>query len=368
MSQQIDIKTQYGGEKRVSVYDWMRLIGTIFVVIGHSAYLNIQTSYGGVAYNLPENLSYVYNWNFFIWCRQMASWVYGFHMPLFFMLSGSVLAVKPLDSFDKVMKAKVKRLMIPYFVYGWLFMLPIKRLGHFYDNVSLINAMKGFLSGQDSGHLWFLPALFWCIIAFVILIKLFEKINICSLYLLLLSAGILQIFSSYISIDVLGLKTGLQYIFYFALGYAFECERKTQEKWNVKKIILAYIICLLLEVINYRYGILNNFFTIITGAFMTYILSGLFDCLFAEISKNNVWKFIIRNLFYVYLLHDPMNYVVLRLFMGRNLLTSGVGCVAYILFRTVVIFAACVFLGEAISRLKKYFAKIMADKTVAVSE
>ena len=33
--------------KRDTTYDWLRLIATIFVVIGHSAYLSMQTKYGG---------------------------------------------------------------------------------------------------------------------------------------------------------------------------------------------------------------------------------------------------------------------------------------------------------------------------------
>lgn len=42
---------------RVSVYEWMRIIGTIFVVIGHSGYLYISTKFGGINYALPAQLS-----------------------------------------------------------------------------------------------------------------------------------------------------------------------------------------------------------------------------------------------------------------------------------------------------------------------
>ena len=38
-------------------------------------------------------------------------------MPLFFMLSGAVLALRPLGRFDAVVQSKIKRLIIPYFVY-----------------------------------------------------------------------------------------------------------------------------------------------------------------------------------------------------------------------------------------------------------
>ena len=47
---------QSASTKRVTVYDWLRLIAMIFVVIGHSAYLEVPTRYGGVAYALPDNV------------------------------------------------------------------------------------------------------------------------------------------------------------------------------------------------------------------------------------------------------------------------------------------------------------------------
>lgn len=32
---------------RVELYDWIRILATIFVVIGHAAYIKITTIYGG---------------------------------------------------------------------------------------------------------------------------------------------------------------------------------------------------------------------------------------------------------------------------------------------------------------------------------
>ncbi len=346
------------GGGRVAVYDWLRLIATIFVVLGHGAYLNIQTTYGGAVYELPENLSHVYFWPVLVWWREIAGWVYGFHMPLFFMLSGAVLAIRPMGSFDQIFRAKTKRLLIPYFVYGWLFMLPVKRLGLFYDNASLIEAMRGFLSGEDSGHLWFLTALFWCMLVFVIIKKILDKMGVQSIYAVLLTAGAVQLLYTSIPFDILGLKSGLGYLFYFAVGYVFECERNTHDKWSIKTDLLAFAICLALEVINREYGILDKFFTIMTGSFMTYMAADICDGIFHGISENKVWKMIIRNLFYVYLFHDPMEYLVLRLFLGQGLLASGVGCIVYTLCRSFGVFAAAVFMGEIIRYLKKTGRKV----------
>lgn len=345
-------KCSESGGGRVTVYDWLRVIATIYVVIGHSAYLSISTTYGGVDYTLPDNLNIAYNSCLLTWLRWMSGWVYGFHMPLFFMLSGSVMALKPMETFDKVFRGKIKRLLIPYFVYGWLFMFPIKRIGLFYNNSSLKEAMKGFLSGQDSGHLWFLTALFWCIIVFVLFSKVMERLKIKSIYSLLIIAGITQLLYSYVPFDVLGFKTGMSYIFYFALGYVFQSERQNNQSWNMRIKVPMGIILLGIELINKKYGVLSIFFTIIVGSFLTYVFADILDCCLKNITNTRGWKFLIRNIFYVYIFHDPLNYVVLRLFMSNNLLVTSSGCYAFAFCRTVLLFMISLLMGEAIGIIK----------------
>ena len=106
---------------KVSEYEWVRIIATLFVVIGHSAYLKITTTYGGVDYILPANVDAEYYSQLMKAFRILAGWVYGFHMPLFFALSGAVLHLKPLPQFDDFVKNKFIRLIVPYFIYGYCF-------------------------------------------------------------------------------------------------------------------------------------------------------------------------------------------------------------------------------------------------------
>ncbi|MCI9344904.1 MAG: acyltransferase [Lachnospiraceae bacterium] len=265
-------KNVRGGGQRTLVYDWLRYnchnlccnrTQRIFADYYHA---------WGVSYEIPIDINSIYYSTMFEWQRYLAGWVYGFHMPLFFMLSGAVLALKPLGAFDDFVKSKIERLLIPYFVWGWLFMLPIKRLGNFYNQDSLLSALKGFLGGEDSGHLWFLTALFWCMIIFYLMKKVLEKIEVSSNFLLLFLVGIVCVTYTYIPFDFLGFKVGVGYLFYFALGWTFEKERQTHRHWNIKKLILAGIIVLLIEALNKKYDILNSFFAIIVGSFLTYIL------------------------------------------------------------------------------------------------
>lgn len=41
-------------------YQWVRILATFLVVMGHANYLRIATTWGGVAYRLPENVSGAY--------------------------------------------------------------------------------------------------------------------------------------------------------------------------------------------------------------------------------------------------------------------------------------------------------------------
>ena len=80
--------------ERNITYDWLRVIGTLFVLIGHNSYLSIHTEIGGVDYVLPSNVHAVYYSLPFELFRGLSGRVYGFHMPLFFVLSGAVLALR----------------------------------------------------------------------------------------------------------------------------------------------------------------------------------------------------------------------------------------------------------------------------------
>lgn len=137
--------------KHFNDYDLLRVFAILFVVIGHSAYLHIGggigAAGGGVDYKLPHDLAPVYNsWIFHI-ARYISGWVYGFHMPLFFILSGAVFGISANYSFDLLCKKKTKRLVIPYYLYCLAFMLPVKWFSNFYSNTNVNVAYVSSLLG-----------------------------------------------------------------------------------------------------------------------------------------------------------------------------------------------------------------------------
>ena len=78
-------------KNRIIEYDTLRIMAVITVVIGHSAYLEwggdngfiscVSDIYSPVMWSIPIRI-----------LQFLSGWVYSFHMPLFFILSGAYSA------------------------------------------------------------------------------------------------------------------------------------------------------------------------------------------------------------------------------------------------------------------------------------
>lgn len=344
-----------GGQ--VVFYAWVRFFATLCVVIGHSSYLNIQTGFGGVNYQLPSDISPVYFSHIFEILRKLSGWVYGFHMPLFFILSGAVLNIKPLKNYDLLVKSKINRLVIPFFVYGFLFMLPVKFLGNFYNKDSILSAIRAFSFGGESGHLWFLLSLFWCITIFTLIKKSLNKFNISSYAVLLIISLFIQFNYQKIPFDFLSLKSGLSYIFYFAVGFNFETIRERFESISKKSLLLLFILFTTLIYIDYRISLFDSFPVIFIRSLWIFILSLVFEKFFSNVYECNITKIVFRNLFNIYLFHDPLNYLFLRLFFsGRfEIYRSSLGVLFYYVGRTIGVVVISIILGESVRMILNRF-------------
>ncbi|MBQ9765026.1 MAG: acyltransferase family protein [Lachnospiraceae bacterium] len=143
---------------RKEYIDTARGIGLILLVLGH-----ILTPY-----------TYLYNW------------IYSFHMPLFFFLSGMVANEKRLNHFPSYLKKKASARLIPYFVIVLLaviicFVIPSYR-NDLFANVTLTKELSDIFwycrpTWLYVGQVWFLVALFWSEIYFYGWHKLVGKRN-----------------------------------------------------------------------------------------------------------------------------------------------------------------------------------------------
>ena len=346
-------------KERISVYDWLRLIATVLVVIGHSRYIAMDAANGSVHYVMPEFTNpafYSYVISFF---GLMVSYIYSFHMPLFFFLSGAVLRIKPLKTYDEFVKDKVKRLIVPYFAVGFLFMLPVKYFAGFYTGEGLHMAYRMFYNGSDSDHLWFLTALFWCMLLFAALKKICERFSVKSEVFLLLVCALIQMSSEQLPFDFLALKQGLGYIGWFALGYCFEKIRKEKlaDLSKVWKIMLCLVTGVLF-VLNIKVGIFEDVMNVICGCLFAYFTAEVCTVMFAKFENTGCYKVLMRNLFAIYLFHNPLEFVILKLFMTSTILATAWGCYLYLFLRIVGVMLVPILIGEVL----RFFMKCVTKK------
>lgn len=350
--------------KRDALYDWLRLIATVFVVIGHSAYTAITATHGGVHYDISLFAPHpaYYSWPLALW-RELPGWVYRFHMPLFFMLSGAVQALAAPRRPGAFLRGKARRLLAPYFLCGWLFMLPLKYLAGFYDRKGLRLAARGLPLGQDSGHLWFLPALFWCIVVYMLLDALLARLPGRGRdAALLAAAGGVSLLGRFLPFDFLALQAGLEAVFWFCLGNVFQRQRARRAPWGLAKTLAAFAALLALQAANIRWRLLDGVWDVLAGALLTLALAKLCALLLKGFTHTRAWRVLVRDLFYVYLFHDPLEYLLLRLFLPGGLLGSAWGCYAYAFCRTAGVFAVSLLLGEGLRALRRGAAKLIARR------
>ena len=126
-------------KKRIPLFDLLRGVGILLVVFGH------------VTHDIP-----------------IRHFIYGFHMPLFFFISGALFRDRDLERFGTFARKKAQSLLVPYFCFGFLTLLwyiavevhirPIE--------ASTAQILLGLLYGAYTkwiwfnGALWFLPCLF----------------------------------------------------------------------------------------------------------------------------------------------------------------------------------------------------------------
>ena len=128
-------------KRRLDYLDLAKGIGILLVTIGHV--------YGYDA-NIFEN------------------WMFSFHMPLFFIVSGCLIKLKNENISKNTIIKRFKSLMIPYICFSAIFLIENMFLYNF--NIPIIKSyiiQVVFLGGIQA--LWFLPCLFVAEILFLLL-------------------------------------------------------------------------------------------------------------------------------------------------------------------------------------------------------
>lgn len=189
---------------------FLQAFGIIGVVMGHSFYKHEE---------------------FFIF-----QWIYSFHMPLFFFISGYLLkytneqkeihlADISLYGYKGFIMGKIKRLLIPYVVISSLALIPKSLLNSFAARpVDLTIAEYGRMLAYPWDNViiffWFLPTLFCIFIIISFASRVFSYLKCRIPFLLFLALLLLlHLFNPLKGVKIFNLEGVASYLFYFALGY-----------------------------------------------------------------------------------------------------------------------------------------------------
>lgn len=146
-------------KKRDKLMPMMSILGIILVVLGHSGYTGTNISMD---------------------CPYLCSWIYNFHMPLFFFISGYLFSFTN-ESFIEMGKKnmlwkKFQRLLVPYISIGivlWCVKFVFSSFASVERHFSMDVFLKMFVApnteGSTMGYLWYLITLFMVFVVMSVL-------------------------------------------------------------------------------------------------------------------------------------------------------------------------------------------------------
>ncbi len=282
-------------KERIDWIDYAKALGVFWVIMGHT--------YKGYSF---------------------IGWIYSFHMPLFFFLSGITLKIEQI-SCKEFLKKRVKSLLIPYILYSIVYiMLEVIKSGL---NGNMDETIKYFLRdafwirGQQATiGLWFLPLLFLVEVLLMVVYKGIRSKNLRAASVLFITA------MGFLYADKIGkalpwgLDAALVVIFFLYAGYVFKQICLSSWMNGKQKDIFKYAIIgvglLFANIIfnNYNMKLIGDnadMYSLRYGNEIIYILSALAGIGFISIVlgyilknvKSRFWRFMGRNTLHIYCLH-----------------------------------------------------------------
>lgn len=297
-------------KRRLDYISWIQFIGVLCVIFGHSM--------NDIA--VPDAL------------REVKYWVYIFHMPLFFLVSGYLFSYT--GGFEHrggvwgTLKSKFSRLVIPYIIWNVLFIAPkIMMADYINDRVEMTPGYFGMLMlyprNNILGHTWFLFALFEM---FVIAI-LFERWKRNKLLWIPVACVLAIVYCFQVSEVFLAIGDLMKNGVFFWIGLLLgtvSCDRIREMALNRSLLIWAAAIILGTTFVwSYNHIIFTS--TIPLNS----LILGLCVILFLGMIqikldiKGRIINFVSQNSFAIYIMHWPI-LMVIRLVIYQKLHLSPI--------------------------------------------
>ncbi len=278
-------------KKNLYFISFLQFIGPIFVILGHAK--------NGLPYN--------------DFLQGMRTFIYVFHMPLFFFISAYLFSYKgglEKSSYKDFIKKKFWRLLFPYVVLNLICLIPKILLSSFVqDNMetSVSNFINLWINPRANilGHLWFLFALFEIYLLAPIWSYVIKK-NSKAIWILILVISVILRFLTPTT-DILAINDLMRNLLFFIIGMWFgkisveKLERNTNKK-NFIMYIGLYAISLILWILY------NNNITTTILCTITLIILLKLPIIFKI--QNSIINNLAKYSYTIYILHWPVMLIV----------------------------------------------------------
>ncbi|WP_160723083.1 acyltransferase family protein [Bacillus sp. USDA818B3_A] len=267
----------------------------------------------------------------------LKTYIYTFHMPLFFFLSGYLYNKDKFPNLKVFLIRRTKSLILPYLSFSliaYLWFLLLNHLGLVsYENnlftplIGSLIAIRKSIWTVHTGALWFVACLFCTELLFYFIAKMGRtKLTIGILLLVSSAAGC--IYNKTVgqplpwNLDVALISVG-----FYGGGYLYKEYNKRFEIFNhLKTFVLLFIVNILIGYLNYALtGERVDFYNSSLGNIGLFYLSafsgiGAFVILIKHLKKNRFLQYIGKNSFIYLAFHQKIVFFIFSLMIQKSVL------------------------------------------------
>lgn len=300
--------------KKYNYIDLMKTMGMFIVVAVHCTLFYSGNDFWPIR---AEQESAILSW--------LSNAILVSSVPIFVFAAGFLLQVSlqnKKNSTAQLIRKKAVRLLIPYFIYGALWLVPTYTLFDIPSygrdkGASLLAGYKAMALGEFSDVAWFLMMLFWVTLIWVLLNGLLSRKNIiygaAVSVLLYLAAHFLLVQVDYFKLSQIDI-----YIVVFFAGAALFCLIDYLEKRSTVVLIVSssvgIVACAFLAQLSPEMYFLDCLLRIVSPALLLILCMGLCRTgVIARMEQTPTYNWLRKNSLYMYLLQAPGMYVVFKL-------------------------------------------------------
>ncbi|PLS08465.1 acyltransferase family protein [Neobacillus cucumis] len=310
----------------------------------------------------------------------LKTYIYTFHMPLFFFLSGYLYKKEKFPNLKVFLTRRTKSLILPYLSFSLIAYLWFLLLFHFglvnYENNLLTPLLGSFIAERKSiwtvhtGALWFVACLFCTELLFYFIAKIGRTKKVIG-FLLIISSILGCLYNKIVgqplpwNIDVAMISIG-----FYGAGYLYREYNRGFELFNhIQTFILLFIINVVTGYLNdVVTGERVDFYSSSLGNIPLFYLSafsgiGAFVILVKQMKKNKVLQYIGKNSFIYLALHQKIVFFVFGLLIQNSVVNFDTLLKHPIVEGLLYTLITVVVLIPAVYLINRYFPFLLGKTT-----